>query len=558
VVDLLDATSGKNALETRIETLMFDLVGIYSATGTGMERDVEVFYRAWFASMDYFKTRRDQTGFFKIPGDHLGRTIPWCLLKGEGRETVVLLHHYDVVDTEDYKSMQPIAVRPYELMAALGDGKARLDPEARKDLESGDWLFGRGAADMKGGAAIQMALFERYAKEGNFKGNLLLIGLPDEENLSAGGRAAPTLLKELKGKFGLDYLLAMNGEPTDRKRGCELPKLHVGSIGKIMPLIYARGVLAHAGSVYDGLNPIKIMAEAVRRLDLNPKLIDDIDGVASPAPTFLYLKDRKGVYDVSLPISACGYMSVMFLRRSPEEIMGFVRDQCAEAFDAAIADVRKSYDAYAKVHGAGAAAPEWRANVKMYADLCAEALRDSGESFAADLKSFAAEMKERVSSGAMSMVDASIAAIERTLRHVKDSSPCIVIALAPPYYPVVGNKMLGSGADRVNRLCEGIIERARNKFGDEYVEYYIVGMSDLSYFMRNPANGEEGYMRDNLLLWGDLYEIPFDALAEISMPVLNIGPWGKDFHKFTERVYKEDLFRRTPDLVAFAVETILK
>jgi arginine utilization protein RocB len=547
----------KSALETRIETLLFDLVRIYSATGTQREREVEAFYRAWFASMGYFETHRDQAGFFKIPSDRLGRSIPWCLLKGEGRETVVLLHHYDVVDTDDYKSLQPLATQPHALMSALREGQVSLGSEAREDLDSGDWLFGRGTADMKGGAAVQMALFERYAKEGGFRGNLLLLGLPDEENLSAGGRAAPLLLKELKEKHGLDYVLALNGEPTDRKRGCLFPKLHVGSIGKIMPLIYARGTLTHAGMVYDGLNPVKIMAEVVRRLDLNPELIDDIDGIFSPPPTFLYLKDGKNVYDVSLPVSACGYMSVTFFRRSPREIMRFIEGRCAEAFDAVIADVRKSFETYAEISGAEAKAPEWRTNVKLYADLRAEALRDAGEAFTEDLASLAAELKERTV-GAMNLIDASIAVVERTLRHVKDTSPCIVVALAPPYYPVVGNKMLGHAADRVNRLCEGIVERARGEFGDEYVEYYIVGMSDLSYFMRNPANGEDSYMRDNLLLWGDLYEIPFDALDEISMPILNVGPWGKDVHKFTERVYKEDLFRRTPDLTAFAIETILK
>ena len=30
------------------------------------------------------------------------------------------------------------------------------------------------------------------------------------------------------------------------------------------------------------------------------------------------------------------------------------------------------------------------------------------------------------------------------------------------------------------------------------------------------------------------------------MAGINIGPWGKDFHKLTERVYKEDLYERTP------------
>jgi arginine utilization protein RocB len=60
-----------------------------------------------------------------------------------------------------------------------------------------------------------------------------------------------------------------------------------------------------------------------------------------------------------------------------------------------------------------------------------------------------------------------------------------------------------------------------------------------------------------MLLWGDVYSIPFDDLDEISMPVMNVGPWGRDIHKYTERVFREDLINRAPDLMAFAIEEIL-
>ena len=58
-------------------------------------------------------------------------------------------------------------------------------------------------------------------------------------------------------------------------------------------------------------------------------------------------------------------------------------------------------------------------------------------------------------------------------------------------------------------------------------------------------------------LFGKYYDIPFDALEKITMPCINIGPWGKDFHKLTERVLKRDLFERTPRIVDHAVEWLL-
>ncbi|WP_183108805.1 hypothetical protein [Thermohalobacter berrensis] len=46
-------------------------------------------------------------------------------------------------------------------------------------------------------------------------------------------------------------------------------------------------------------------------------------------------------------------------------------------------------------------------------------------------------------------------------------------------------------------------------------------------------------------------------MNKLSIPVINIGPWGKDLHKFTERVYKEDLFERTPRIIDLAIEHVL-
>ena len=46
-------------------------------------------------------------------------------------------------------------------------------------------------------------------------------------------------------------------------------------------------------------------------------------------------------------------------------------------------------------------------------------------------------------------------------------------------------------------------------------------------------------------------------MEEIAMPCMNIGPWGKDFHKITERVCKEDLYERTPRIINKAVSLIL-
>ena len=57
--------------------------------------------------------------------------------------------------------------------------------------------------------------------------------------------------------------------------------------------------------------------------------------------------------------------------------------------------------------------------------------------------------------------------------------------------------------------------------------------------------------------FGDIYSLPLEDIEAVSMPCVNIGPWGKDFHKLTERVLKEDLYYRTPDILNYAIKRIL-
>ena len=68
----------------------------------------------------------------------------------------------------------------------------------------------------------------------------------------------------------------------------------------------------------------------------------------------------------------------------------------------------------------------------------------------------------------------------------------------------------------------------------------------------------EESLKNNMPFFGEIYSLPLAEMQNISMPCVNIGPWGKDFHKLTERVYKEDLYERTPEILDFAVRETLR
>lgn len=544
-------------LKSSIKKNLLNYVATKTHTSTSLENNNVKFFENWFQEVDYFKENPENHGFHEIQGDHLNRKVPWGLLKGQGDGTIIVIHHTDTVDTDDYGVNQELAYKPYEITEEYKKGNVDLDELVKKDLDSGQWLFGRGVADMKGGAAIVLSLLEKYTEDHNFKGNILLLGVPDEENLSAGMRGAVSLLTKLKDKHNLNYILMLDVEPHERDTE-DVATIYDGSVGKIMPVVYVRGKLAHVGQVFRGFNPINLLSEIVRKTELNPDFIETVGNTTTPPPTWLYMKDRKEVYDVSLPISAAGYMNILTLDKPPKEIFDSLYEISNQAFEDVIEDMKNSYSKYQEMSEKSLEDLTWKSNVKLYGDLYKEALRDSGEEFTRAMEILMEEIKSDFNNNEITIIDGAYKIIEKTLEFVKDLSPMVIIALAPPYYPNTNNNMVAEKSGEINKSVESLIDFAKEEWNqDYYVQNYFTGISDLSYAMFEADRENIEYIEENMLMWKDIYYIPLETIKELSIPVLNIGPWGKDFHKYTERVYKEDLFERTPILIDRLIKELL-
>ena len=88
----------------------------------------------------------------------------------------------------------------------------------------------------------------------------------------------------------------------------------------MMPFVYVRGFLSHAGKVFEGLNPVSVLSEIVTRTEINMDFADAVNGEAAPPPTWLYMKDSKDRYDVSMPLTARGCFSVLTCKQTPSEL----------------------------------------------------------------------------------------------------------------------------------------------------------------------------------------------------------------------------------------------
>lgn len=544
-------------LEKEIESTLLKYVSTKTHTSTELENNNISFFKAWFESVEYLKENPDKYGFFGIEEDYLDRKVPWALLKGEGLDTIVLIHHTDTVDTDDYGKYKELAYAPKKLKEKYNIDNIALDEDTKRDLEGEDWIFGRGIADMKGGGSIHLSLFKKYSLDKNFKGNLIILALPDEENLSAGMRGATRLLKEIKDKYNLNYILMLNAEPHERDDE-NIPSIYDGSIGKIMPVVYVRGKLAHVGQIFNGLNPINLLSEIIRRTELKQDFIEKRGNTVTPPPTWLYMKDNKNVYDVSLPISAMGYMSVLTLRRGPKEIFDDLKKISENAFKEVIYTMNKSYERYNKLQDKEKNSLELEPKVMFFSELHERALEDSGEIFKKEIENLNMQIKAKFHKNKITIVQGVNLIIEKTLEFINDRSPIVVIALAPPYYPHVHNMDLKE-TKNIDELIKDIIEFSKENWNQEYnIKNYYTGITDLSYVMSTLDGDNIDYIENNMLMWKNIYDIDFESIKEISTPVLNIGPWGKDFHKYTERVYREDLLHKTPRIIELAINKILK
>lgn len=524
--------------------LLLKLTRVKSDTRTREEKDIEASIWTYFNDLPYFK-EGETFGLSHIPNDTNERAVVWGLVKGERSETIILLNHHDVVDSYDYGSFQKHAYTPYKLKEALQT--ISHSEEVLTDLNNDDWLFGRGTADMKGGLAIQLNLMKKYSDLNTFKGNLLFLSVPDEESLSAGMRHGAEFMVELMNKNKLAYKLLINSEPHEREETDY--RIYDSSVGKTMATVYVQGKKSHIGKIFEGLSPSLILSKIVLNTELNSDLCDIDLGEISPPPSWSFVRDFKDCYDASIPEAAGGYISFLTLKKSPKDLLDTLKSICIKSFDEMTDYLSQEYS---KLYPSGGEGPSYTANVKLYEELLADATDKDAALTEKVLEEKFEEIKEKIAKRDITIPESNFIIIKALLGIAAYNIPTIVIALSPPYYPHVSSQKKPEHVEIIDKIVAVTKGMTIEKV------HYFMGISDLSYI--GLQNGEDvvPYVSPNMPLWReDFYTIPFESMKAVSMPTVIIGPWGKDIHKMTERVYIPDLVEHTPLLIEKLIEALL-
>ncbi|HZH92692.1 MAG TPA: peptidase M20, partial [Tissierellaceae bacterium] len=83
-------------------------------------------------------------------------------------------------------------------------------------------------------------------------------------------------------------------------------------------------------------------------------------------------------------------------------------------------------------------------------------------------------------------------------------------------------------------------------------------ISDLSYAAAPREEKAVESLKVNMPGFGVKYNLPLDEMQELNLPVVNIGPFGKDAHKFTERLEKGYSFGVLPQILLDTVNELMK
>ena len=534
-------------LEDRIYQYLKEMVAIDSVSCSVREQDIANYMYDFFSGLSYFKTRKDQLGLYKIPNDAFGRTIPYALLLGNSNNTVVSMGHIDVVGTEVYGELSEKAYEiGEELEKALSERP--LSPEARAEMESGEWIWGRGVADMKGGQAIHMALFEEFAElaeKGELPGNLLYLAVPDEESYSVGMREGAKIILELKKKYNLDFKLLVDPEPTNLRGGNQI--MSIGSVGKTMPVVMVQGVAAHVGHCFNGISPLGILAGIYSRSNVSLDFSDTYKGEATVPPTWQNMRDLKELYDASLPFRAAGYLTILSFETTPQQIMDKLKLISKEVLEASVKELNDIYQEYKKRDKfAQMEKISYETAVYTFEELLAELKAKDKERFEAYYQAEYKKIGDRILKGELNYPTATIKMMEAVLNFAEIKHPVVLLGFAPPYYPAIHSDLVKGKENIGSKAYEFVKEVSEGKHGQSMqYENYFMGISDPSYdAMDHPFDYTK--FSTNTPMWGELYNLEFEAIEEIAIPAVIYGPLGKEYHQWTERVNKKSLFETVP------------
>jgi len=547
-----------DCLET-VKNLTKELVRIPSIVKTSGESDVARWIYNYYLGLEYFKQYPEQVVLQETINDEIERHNAIAMVrgtKGDSNRTIVLMGHLDTVGVDDFGVNREAAFDPDKLPEVLKS--LNVSEEVMKDIESGEYMFGRGALDMKGGVAGHMYMIEYFSKHPEeLNGNLIAIAECDEEDNSHGIISALKILLKWKEQYGLEYVAAINADystpyhPLDNNQ-----YVYFGTIGKLLPSFYVTGKETHVGNSFGGFNPNSLIAEINRKIDLNSELCDEAQGEVTVPPTSLKQTDTKVGYTVQTPLAAYSYYNFFTHSMSPKEVIEKVKGKAEEAFDDLLEYMDGEYRKYCEMGKHTYTPLPYRKRVYTWEEFYNELVTIHGDKFRHYLHNFAADLNK--TNPSMDLRDFSVAVIQEAWKWSVDKSPVVIIY----YSSLFSSRIEMRGKTEMEKALLDAVKDSIALVQEHSEKPIVVKMfypyiSDSSFMALSDDPDELVALEKNMPSWGTKYNHPIEDILKINVPVVNIGTFGKDGHSLTERVHIKYTFENVPNMTYNTIRSLL-
>ncbi|OZV10169.1 peptidase M20, partial [Tissierella sp. P1] len=502
-------------MAARIEQIAVELTNQLSVVETPGELDsVQKVYDI-FSEMDYYKENPEHLRFVDAVKDKLGRKSVLAMLKGKkgnSKKTVLMIGHTDTVGISDYGSLKEYANKPYELTEKFKEIASTLPEEVRRDLESGDYLFGRGLFDMKTGDAIIMALMEEISKDiENFEGNLIYAAVCDEEGNSGGMLSVIPELVKIQEQEGFEYLALLDTDyMTSEFEGDENKYVYIGTVGKLMPSFYVVGKETHVGESFKGIDPNQIASSITNRINLNADFCDVAEGEVSLPPITLKQRDLKPEYSVQIAKTATLFFNYATHCSTPDEVLVKMKGAAIEAFQSTIDNLNIQYERFCKLAGREYKKLPWQARTLTYEELYTKVKSEMGNELDERIAKLTEEMLKDES---IDQRDFSLKLVEEVHSLWSDREPVVIVYYTPPYYPHI---YVEGSAPKEKALLDAVADAVSTTESDYKLVYkkFFPYISDLSYGAAPKDPKIIAALKDNMPGFGTKYDLPLEDMQK--------------------------------------------
>ncbi len=536
-----------------VEELALRMVGWGSETGTPGEAEFSDQLVRLLKEIPYFQQNPDNIRTVASHGDPLTHNVV-ALVRGNGKRTLALAGHFDTVATDNYHELKSLACDSRNLKDALikdlsKRARSAQEERALEDLLSGDFLPGRGLLDMKSGLAVGIACAEKFAADPDRSGNLLLVFTPDEERESRGMRSMRNAMPTIARDFDIEISAAINLDVTsDQGDGSEGRAVYAGTIGKLLPFALIIGLSSHASYPYEGVSAQAMAASILARFEGNAALADRDENDISPPPICLEAKDLRDGYEVTTPERFWIALNWLYHAMTADELFSRFKSEVQAGATEAVEHFAAQSEAFGQLIGKRAGAIPAAPKLITFEQLRAMAADVAGEKFEA---LYSAQEKRLADIDNPLSVSRQLTEWLVGVAHL--SGPAVVVGFAGLHYPA-SHLDDAQANDRAFKQAIDTTMQTFAAFPDQSLLWkpHFQGISDMS-FLGQATLGQD--IVSNNTPVARLVDHPAgDALR---FPVVNIGPWGREFHQKLERVHAPYAFEVLPQIVSMIAEEFL-